>query len=266
LILLAPDFIISCGSTLAAANYVFSRENLARSVVIMRPSLLSLRRFDLVIMPWHDNPPKRKNVMVTEGALNLINESYLNSQAQALKQRLSINEEPVFGLLVGGDTRKFSLAPEVMQEVIRQLKTVLEKYGGRILTTTSRRTSSEIEELLKRQLQGYSANSLLIIASENNPPYAIGGILALSKIVVVSPESISMISEAASSGKYIVVFKSRIDRRHRRFLSRMADKNYIYLCEPEDLGRVIKKILEERPAINTLRDNLKIGEALKKLI
>jgi KDO2-lipid IV(A) lauroyltransferase len=261
---LSPDIIISCGSSLAAINYVFSRENLAKPVVIMRPSLLSTKRFNLVIMPWHDRPPKRKNVVITEGALNLINETYLNVQAKALMPQLNITKELVLGLLVGGNTKDFCLSRKIMQEVISQMKASLEKYDGQILTTTSRRTPSEIESLLKKELRDYPANRLLIIANENNPPHTIGGILALSKIVVVSPESISMISEAASSGKYIIVFKSHIDKRHSLFLNYLADKKYIYLCEPNRIGAVIKKILEEKPEINVLKDNLRVSEALKR--
>jgi KDO2-lipid IV(A) lauroyltransferase len=266
LTLLSSDIIISCGSSLAAINYVLSRENLSQSIVIMRPSLLGTRRFNLVIMPWHDNPPKRKNIVATEGALNLISESYLQSQANLLKGRLDSSRELTLGLLVGGNTRNFSLHRPLMQEVIVQLKAVIEKNEAQILASTSRRTSPEIESLLKEELRDYPYNRLLVIANENNPQYALGGILALSKIVVVSPESISMISEASSAGKYIVVFKGRLDKRHELFLRRMADKKYIYLCESRQIGAVIKKILEELPEINILKDRLKVEGALKRLI
>jgi KDO2-lipid IV(A) lauroyltransferase len=266
LIKFTPDIIISCGSSLAAINYVLSRENLSKSIVIMRPSFLSTRRFNLVIMPRHDSPRKRKNIVVSEGALNLINENYLKDQAQALKPEVSITKELVLGLLVGGNTKEFYLNQEIMRVVISQIKESLEKYDGQILTTTSRRTPSEIEMLLKDELESYSRSRLLIIANKNNSPHALGGILALSKILVVSPESISMISEAASAEKYVIVFKSRIDKRHSRFLDYMAAKKYIYLCEASGISSVIKKILEEKPAINVLSDNLKVSEDLKRLI
>jgi len=266
LIKFTPDIIISCGSSVAPVNYVLSRENLSKSIVIMRPSFLSTRRFNLVIMPWHDRPPKRKNIIVSEGALNLINENYLKAQAEAFKMRISITKELVLGLLVGGNTKDFCLNQDIMQEVISQIKFSLEEYDGQILTTTSRRTPSGIESLLKDELQNYQRSRLLIIANENNLPHALGGILALSKILVVSPESISMISEAASAAKFVIVFKSRIDKRHSSFLDYMASKKYIYLCQPNQISSVIKKILEEKPTINVLKDNLKVTEALKTII
>ncbi|MDD5155238.1 MAG: ELM1/GtrOC1 family putative glycosyltransferase [Candidatus Omnitrophica bacterium] len=263
---LNPDIIISCGSSLAAVNYALSRQGLSKSVVVMRPPLLTAKKFDLVIVPRHDRTRQGKNVVVTDGALNLINEDYLNAQARALKPRADISKALILGLLVGGNTRYFSLHKVLMQEVLGQVKAVIEEYDAQVLTSTSRRTPPEIESLLELELKDYPYSRLLIIASRDNPAYAVGGILALSEIVVVSPESISMISEAASSGKYVVVFKSRLDKRHERFLKRLEDKKYIYLCEPREIGRVITKILREQPEKNILKDSVKIEEALKRLI
>ena len=55
-----PDIIISCGSSIAPVNFILSRQTLARSIAIMRPPFLSLKKFDLVVMPEHDHPPKKK--------------------------------------------------------------------------------------------------------------------------------------------------------------------------------------------------------------
>jgi len=45
---LKPDIVISCGSSLVAVNLQLSTENQAKSFVIMRPSIFSTRRFDLL--------------------------------------------------------------------------------------------------------------------------------------------------------------------------------------------------------------------------
>jgi len=90
--------------------------------------------------------------------------------------------------------------------------------------------------------------------------------LGLAQMVVVSPESISMISEAASSGKYILVFKSPVDLKHKRFLNYMAKKQYIYLCGAEELALLTEKLYRERPEIKALKDELIIEDALKKIL
>jgi mitochondrial fission protein ELM1 len=221
-------------------------------------------------MPRHDRPPKRKNVVTTEGALNIIGETYLRQQAEDLTFALGLNPQVLtnsIGLLIGGDTKNFTLNKEVVGEVIKQLKNASQVLKREILATTSRRTSREVESLVKDELKDYPSCRILIIAKEKNLPSAVGGILGLSRLVVVSPESISMISEAVTSERYVLVFKSDgIDKRHRRFLDYFASKNYIFLCEPENIARVIEEIGKTAPRINSLKDKSLIKGALEKLV
>lgn len=263
------DIIISCGASTAAVNYIISKNNLAKSIVIMRPSFLSLKKFDLVVMPRHDHPPEKKNIVVTEGALNLINEQYLNEQADKLNGLLhpsSLAPRFYIGLLIGGDTKDFKLSKSLMKDIIGQIKSFAEKENAAILVTTSRRTSSEIEQLTAEEFGGYSLCKLLVIANKENLPFAVGGILGLAKMVVVSPESISMVSEAASSGRHIIVFKSEVSYRHKDFLTYLAKKQYIQLVESSELGAALNKIQVEKPQINTLQDKVVVREALAKIM
>jgi mitochondrial fission protein ELM1 len=262
--------IISCGASLAPLNFILSKENLAKSIVVMRPSVLSTRRFDLVIIPRHDRPTRRKNCVVTEGALNLINEQYLKSQTEKLISLFPIPyslSSIYMGLLIGGDTKNFILEKDTVREVIRQLKSVCADLNAGILITTSRRTSREVEVRVLEEFKDYPRCKLLIIANEKNIPQAMGGILGLSKIIITSPDSISMISEAASSNRYVLVFKTRaLDRRHRRFLDYFYRNKYIYLVESHNLAAKIKEIWLNRPEIHTLKENLLVAEAVKRII
>ena len=262
-----PDIIISCGGGLAPINYVLSRENLSKSIVVMRPSLLSTRRFDLVIMPRHDNPPRRNNVIAINGALNLIDENYLRQQSEKLLS--AINYKPLatnIGLLIGGDSKHFRLSTDSVLEVINQVKEAAQILDAGILVTTSRRTSPEVEGLVKDEFRNYPRCKLLVIANEKNIPEAVGGILGLSRLIVVSPESISMICEAAASAKFVLVFKDKVSQKHKRFLERMFKEKYIYLCGPGEISSLAKSLLQDKPAINKLDDRLIIKQALKRII
>ena len=136
-----------------------------------------------------------------------------------------------------------------------------------ILVTTSRRTSFASEEIVNEDFSKYQRCKLLIIANEKNLPQALGGVLGLSEIVISTPESISMISEAVNSKKYVLVFKAQgLDKKHRRFLDNFAKSKYIYLVEPGDLGQGIEDIWRSRPQIQGLKDNLLIREAINKIL
>ena len=270
LISIKPDIVISCGSSVVPINFVISRENLAKSIVIMRPSILSANRFDLVIMPKHDNPVKRKNIVITEGALNTIAEQYLKNQSEKLMQGQGLRSKVqgfYIGVLIGGDTKNFVLSTNTILEVTRQIKSVSEKLDADILVTTSRRTSIAIERLVKEEFKGYSRCKLLIIANEKNIPEAVGGILGLSRIIVTSPESITMISEAVSSKKYVLVFKSAgLSKKHQRFLKHFVINKYVFLNEPGSLSKAIEDIWSNKPKIHTPGDHLLIREAISKIL
>jgi len=184
-----PDIIISCGSIGAAVNRILSREAGAKSLVVMRPSILDLGGFDMVVMPRHDNPPRRKNIAITQGALNLIDREYIESQAQALKRLMPHSFSPsgtAIGLLIGGDTKNFYLEPKAVTEVFAQVRSVAAGKGFSILVSTSRRTSKTVEAVIKNELRDEPRCLLQVIANERNIPEAVGGILGLSRVVIAA--------------------------------------------------------------------------------
>ncbi|MDD5107943.1 MAG: ELM1/GtrOC1 family putative glycosyltransferase [Candidatus Omnitrophica bacterium] len=279
-----PDIIISAGGSISRVNYLLVKENYAKSIVLMRPTNISLKKFNLVIIPEHDwpqghglasfgqshRPVKRENVVSTEGALNLIDSDYLKEksisleQSNLLKVRLST---PCIGVLIGGNTKKFSIDTHDIIELSGQVKKVSEELNADILISTSRRTSVAVERVLKDEFSTYTRCKLLVIANESNNPDVVGAILGLSNIIICSPESISMISEAVCAEKYVVVFKGRgLSKKHECFLKNYQDKGYIYLNKTNDLADGIKEIWLNKPKINIPQDNLKVAEALNKIL
>ncbi|MFA5725733.1 MAG: ELM1/GtrOC1 family putative glycosyltransferase [Candidatus Omnitrophota bacterium] len=262
------DIVISCGSGSAPVNFIISRQAQARSIAIMRPSFLSLKKFDLVVMPQHDRPPKKRNIVVTKGALNLITPRYLEEQSAELVKRYNLDPRVFYiGLLLGGNSKKFILDKALAARLAGQVKAAAEKMDASILITTSRRTSAEVEGLLKQEFKEYPRCKLMVIANEKNIPQAVGGILALSQFVITSPESISMISEAASSAKFVVVFKSAgLSRKHANFLKGLALNNYIYLSEIDRLDRTIADIRQNKEPVKVLADRETVSKAIEKVL
>ena len=300
-----PDIIISAGGSTSAVNYLLAKENQAKSVVLMRPALLSLKKFNLAIIPRHDwsrghaclparqglatnsqshrsegsgllsneqshRPAQRGNVVITEGALNLIDADYLSQKTKSLEESglfkgLLLN--PCIGVLIGGNSKRFSLGPEVVRDLTREIKKSAELLNADILISTSRRSSSEVEEVIKNEFANYARCKLLVIARLNNNPDVVGGILGLSTLIVSSPESISMISEAVCAEKYVVVFNSgNLSAKHQRFLKNYQDKGYIYLKQIKDLVSGINQLLRNKPLVNSPKDNLKVIEGLSKIL
>ena len=143
------------------------------------------------------------------------------------------------------------ISPAFAQEMMDQLKGVIIALHGQLLLTTSRRTSLEVETVIKESLSSFPQCPLAVFPKEHNLPDAVGGILGLSDIVIVSSDSISMVSEAVSSGKTIIVFKptSRLVgqvTKHDRFVDRLEDDGHVFLVKPQNLGSLIERIVKER--------------------
>jgi len=261
------DIVISCGSSTAGVNLLVSRENNAKSVVIMKPSLINIKRFDLAIVPRHDNPVKLKNVVVTDGALNLINHESLQGNSQELNKITGTLKKRVIGVLIGGPAKDFKMDKDLVGTLLDELIKAASEYDADILLTTSRRTPGDVEELLRMRLGRNPDCKLLIIANEDNIEGAVEGIIGLSDIVLVSQESISMISEAASSDAYTIVFRQRAlqDKRHEAFLKNMAEGDYVKVVNTGETCSAISDVFKNSPKQNILDDSGRIEDALAGL-
>jgi len=111
---------------------------------------------------------------------------------------------------------------------------------------------------------------LLVIANELNPPQTAEAILGLSQIIVISSDSVSMISESLAASRYVIVFE--LDRKrpgagsipkHTRLVNRLAEGNYLSICSSDNLYDTVRKVWREKRPIKTLRDNQAVKEAVK---
>jgi len=283
------DIVISCGASLTAANIFLAYENNAKNVVIMKPGFARSRKIDLTILPRHDYNLSnfascpigqlakldRSNVLVTDGAPNRITQKGMEEAvARFLAPPSSIlQRNGGVGLLVGGDAKGFKLKKEDIEKVADEVIKISEEKNLDIFFSTSRRTSPEIDKLLKEKLSGNKRCKLSVIANEKNIEGAVISIFGLSDIIITSPESMSMISEAASSGKHVIVFRKyqgvralECRSKYQRLVANFEKKGYINTARPEEIYNKIKEILETKPVIRRLNDRKIIIERLKELI
>lgn len=268
------DAVVSAGSSVAALNLILSDRDGARSVGIMKPGIMSWSSFDLLVMPRHDRPPARSNVVVVPGALSDVTEATMARDFQALAtSRPAVKEELFFdgvsiGLLVGGDSRHSVLPVEAVSLLVRQLEAFLDVSGAHLLATTSRRTSPEVAAVLRDRFSRDPRCKLLVVAAEENPAGTIGGIFHVSDILVVTGESISMVSEAIASGKPVIVLEPRYKsaaRKNRRFLESCAEGRFIRRVAFDGIGAALQNVWREGLSGVPQSPAPDLARALKKL-
>lgn len=272
------DVVISTGSWNAPVNHLISQEHQARSICVLNPNILSYKRFDKIFLPEHDREKDEAypaNVVFTKGAPNLITDAYLQTYSDLLMQRyshLKLRNKLMVGLLLGGDTKDYILDEMQARILVHQVKEAAEQLDADILVTTSRRTSARVEHLVVREFRKYARCPFLVIANRMNIPEALGGILALSDVLVVTGDSMSMVSEAASSGKKTVVvpIKKRSektdDHKHNRFVDRLNEEGYILCSTPGMLSQSLFNVAKNKIWTRRLDDSTVIRDSVRTLV
>jgi KDO2-lipid IV(A) lauroyltransferase len=271
------DYVVSCGSQGAGVNFILSQNHLAKSISILTPGLVSPERFDVVVLPQHDKPKtmRRARLITPKVSPNLINTAYLKEQSEGLVKHYSHlkgNARTKFGVLIGGNTKGVKFDEAQIRELMGQIKEAALHYNADILLTTSRRTPLVIEQIIAKELKGFERCSLCIIANQRNIPEAVGGILGLSDLVIVSGESISMVSEALSSGKRTIVFSphgrygNKPRDKYEDFVLKLNDEGYLMVVSADDLKSKITQLLSRKITLKPLDDQSIIQAGLEAIV
>jgi uncharacterized protein len=188
-----PDVAIGCGRVAALATRRL-REQGVRVAQILDPRI-DPARFDVVIAPLHDGLVG-SNVVTTLGSLNPVNDAWLDA-ARSAHADLARLPAPRTAVLVGGPTRHLRWGPRDLDRLIAILRHWQDRDGGSLMLSTSRRTPAWAERRLRQGL-GEQAALLHTPSCAGDNPYP--GLLAHAARVVVTGDSVNMMSEACAAG------------------------------------------------------------------
>ncbi|XVF76157.1 hypothetical protein PTKIN_Ptkin13bG0243600 [Pterospermum kingtungense] len=181
-----------------------------------------LDRFDLVITPQHDyypltphakkqipwflrrwitprEPPDR-HVVLTVGALHLADSTALRSVASVWHDELAPLAKPLLVVNIGGPTSSCQYGVDLAKQLTAMLHNVLWSCGS-VRISFSRRTPEKVSEIL---LKEFTNNPKVYIWSGEGPNPHMGH-LAWADAFVITADSVSMLSEACTTGKPVYV-------------------------------------------------------------
>lgn len=194
-----PDMIIACGNTSVAPARAAKRASGGKIFwVQVQDPRHGRREADLVVAPSHD-PIAGDNVFQTLGAVHRVTPERLEEGAKRFGPALAGLKRPLVAVLIGGDNRVYRLSPARLAELAEQLAG-LQRDGAGLAITLSRRSAAGAGAALRARLG--SEGVYLWDGSGDNPYF---GLLALADAIVVTADSVSMVSEAASTGKPVFI-------------------------------------------------------------
>ncbi|MDX2027169.1 MAG: mitochondrial fission ELM1 family protein [Alphaproteobacteria bacterium] len=218
-----PDLLIATGrASIPASLYVrrMTMKNGASKTftVQLQNPVIDSSRFDLVVVPRHDGLTG-PNVMTTRGALHRVTPGVLRSEAKIFLPQVAALPSPRIAVLIGGSNAVYQLTPREMAPLTQQLAGLTRQTGGSLMITPSRRTGEANLAILQEGLRDVPA---YIWDGQGANPYY--GMLGLADYILVTCDSVNMVSEACTTGKpvYVVQLPGGSDK-FRRFHQAMRD-------------------------------------------
>ena len=199
-----PDLIITSGRrpSMAALWVREQSGGLTRVVLVGKPSG-HLRDFDLIIASSENQLPPFDNVVSTVLPFMRVDAAAVRAATQSWSARLESLPRPLVAILVGGETNPFVMDAGVARRLVAEARRVVGQ-GGTPWVTTSRRTTPDVVEVLRRDLPAgahlytWSAQAMV----EENPYLAL---LGGADAFVVTADSISMQVEVVRMRKPLAI-------------------------------------------------------------
>jgi hypothetical protein len=202
------DIIISCGRKSVVPSIILKKNNPKIFTIHIQDPKVGLNNFDTIIAPEHDGL-NGNNVYSSKGAIHYITESEIDRAKSYLMK--NINSEKVVSLILGGPNKYYKFDDDQLLNIFNMIKSNFVSKGYRVVVIPSMRTPKDSIELAVREMDscGY------VVKGVDKQAYL--SAYALANYVVVTCDSTSMISEAATSGKPIFVAHMKPKKNNYRF-------------------------------------------------
>lgn len=210
-----PDLVLASGrKSIGISRHIRKQSGGQTFVVQIQDPRINPKHFDLVVVPQHD-PTRGDNVLVTKAGLHRVTPGKLSAAKEKWEKHFSKIPHPRVAVLIGGTSKAHTMTLENARLLALQLLHLAESPDIGLIITASRRTGEENSKLMREMLQGPAIS--FWDGTGDNPYF---GLLALADFIIVTEDSVSMASEALSTGKpvYIVALEGgarRLDKFHK---------------------------------------------------
>ena len=203
-----PDLIISCGRKSVIPSILIKKKNPKIFTIHIQDPKVSFKNFDAIVAPEHDNL-KGDNIYNSKGAIHYITNLEINNARQYLADK--IKSEKIVSLILGGPNKYYSFKSDQIINIFNQIKSIFVSDGYKVIIIPSMRTPKETIDLAIKEMGSYGH----VVNKVDKQAYL--SAYALANYVIVTCDSTSMISEAATSGKPIFVAHMKAKKNNYRF-------------------------------------------------
>jgi hypothetical protein len=199
-----PDLVITAGRRNEPVARWIQQQSAGqtRLVHVGRP-WARLERFDLIVTTPQYTLPERANILHNTLPLHAVTRERLDQVAAQWRPRLADLPRPYIAVLVGGDSGPFVFDAPKAACLGRSASRLAQQLGGSLLVTTSARTPSGAVDALRDSIDCPAQIFEWRPNAEDNPYHAY---LGLADRIIVTGESVSMLTEACATGRPVDIF------------------------------------------------------------
>jgi uncharacterized protein len=199
-----PDLVITAGSRNEPIARWIRRQNggATRLVHLGRP-WGALDRWDLVITTPQYQLPERANVLHNTSPLHRVTRARLDQEVERWKPQLPALPRPRIAVLAGGPSGPYPFDAASGAQLGRLASAHAAARGGSLWITTSARTGPDTANALFAAVDVPSYRYRWTPDAASNPYFAL---LGLADEVIVTADSMSMITEACATGRPVYLY------------------------------------------------------------
>nr|WP_290544362.1 ELM1/GtrOC1 family putative glycosyltransferase [Aestuariivirga sp.] len=198
-----PDLVICSGRGAEAVAFWLKKQNPQLRIVFVGTPWSALSRFDLVITTPQYRLAGAPNVLHNLLPVHDVTRERLAAEAARWAPRLGHLPQPFTAVLVGGASGPYRFTADSARRLGREASALARGEGGSLLVTTSARTGAAAAGALQAAIDVPFFLHRWQPDAAGNPFHAM---LGLASRIVVTADSISMMAEAVSTAKPVLLF------------------------------------------------------------
>ena len=195
-----PDLLVSSGRQTIAPSIAIRKHRAGKTFTVhLQDPKVSTNCFDIIVTPRHDRRAG-PNVISTLGAINRVTPTRLARAREYFAAALAGLPRPRLAILIGGSSKRHRMTGEAAARFGSQVASVARSHRAGLMVTPSRRTGEQNTAILRDLFEGLP---MAFWDGTGENPYF--GYLAWADAIIVTNDSISMVSEAGATGKPVHV-------------------------------------------------------------
>ena len=194
-----PDLLISAGMrNEPVCRWIRAQQGGRTRIVHIGRPWANAECFDLVVTTPQYRLPQHPNVLQNTLTLHRATPMRLAQEGAHWQAHFARLPGPRTAVILGGNSGPYTLGVKNARAIARQVEAHARRRGGSLMISTSARTSPAVIDIFERDI---SVPHVLYRWRPNDAENPYFGILALCDELVVTADSISMLSEACATGK-----------------------------------------------------------------